>query len=122
MNTVSRPSPTFWSASHAAIFPVISTSPCRSARTVRKFRICSMAIRLWPKSTDPSQRAAAFSDPIAVVAQLFLIKIIQPDTSPSEQASARLLDTTQEALIVLEPVIEPVLLGFESDQPAGLPC
>ena len=45
-------------------------------------------------------------------ALLIRFNIFQPDPTPGTQAVARLLDTTQEPRIVLEPVFEPVLFRF----------
>ena len=38
---------------------------------------------------------------------------------PSAQARARLLDVAQEARVVLEAVVEPVVLALEPDQDTG---
>jgi hypothetical protein len=49
----------------------------------------------------------------------FLLNIIDPDLAALSQAAVRLLDAAQEARIVFELMIKPVILGRETDQQSG---
>jgi len=48
--------------------------------------------------------------------RLFCFDVFQPDPTPCTEAIARLFDPAQEPWIVLKAVVEPVLLGFETNQ------
>src|SRR3954453_411380 len=50
---------------------------------------------------------------------LFGFQLLQPRSAPRTQAAPRLFDAIQKAWVVFEPVVEPVLFRFESDQNAG---
>ena len=43
-------------------------------------------------------------------------QILQASSKPGSDCCPRLLDPAQELRVVLEPVLEPVILGFETDQ------
>src|SRR3954467_13156944 len=49
---------------------------------------------------------------------LFKFNILELRAASCTQAFSRLLDTTQKARIVFEPVFKPVIFGLESDQDA----
>ncbi len=60
-----------------------------------------------------------------MAARSIRFKVLQPDSTSGEQAAAGLFNATQEARIMLEAMVEPVLFRCEADQinaPAGLPC
>ena len=44
------------------------------------------------------------------IARLFRLNVLQPDSTPRAQAAASLFNATQEARIMLEAIVEPVLL------------
>ena len=46
------------------------------------------------------------------------IDIFEPNAATCMQALTRLLDSTQKSRIIFEPVVEPIILGFEPDQHA----
>ena len=46
-------------------------------------------------------------------------QVIQAHTAPGTQAVTCLFDPSQEAGIVFQPIIEPIILRFESDQHAS---
>ena len=48
----------------------------------------------------------------------FSLDILDPDASTLPQAPPRLFDAAQQARVVFEPIIEPVILGPEADQHA----
>ena len=47
---------------------------------------------------------------------LFSLDILDPDAAPLPQALSRVFDAAQEPRVVLEPIIEPIILGREADQ------
>ena len=49
-------------------------------------------------------------------------EILQASSTPSSECRARFLDLAQELRMILKPVLEPVILGFETDQHAGGPA
>jgi hypothetical protein len=49
----------------------------------------------------------------------FLLDILDPDAAALSQAVARLLNPAQEAWIVFELIIKPIVLGREADQQSG---
>ena len=71
---------------------------------------------LYRPTTFPSLRA--HSDGIVYV-PLFIFDVFEPGPTSRAQAVSRLFDTTQEARVVFEAVLEPVLFRLETDQHAG---
>src|SRR5262249_25327306 len=51
--------------------------------------------------------------------RLFCFNVFQPESASSAQAAPRLFNATQEARVMFETIVEPVLFGLESDQHAG---
>ena len=49
----------------------------------------------------------------------YSLDILNPDAAPLAQALSRLLDAAQEARVVFEPMIEPVILGPETYRHSG---
>jgi hypothetical protein len=49
----------------------------------------------------------------------WLLHILQADTTSGAQARPSSLDTREEARIVLEPVVEPVVLRCKADEDSG---
>ena len=62
-------------------------------------------------SIDPQARTVG-----AIIRGLFRFKVFELDSASCTQAVQRLLDTAQEARIMLETVFEPVLFRLEADQ------
>ena len=50
---------------------------------------------------------------------LFLVQVLELDSTTSSQAVTSALDPVQEPWIVLEAIVEPIVLGLESDQHTG---
>jgi hypothetical protein len=48
-----------------------------------------------------------------------LVDILWPNAMPRAQAGPSRSDTTKEARVVLQAVVEPIILGFEADQNPG---
>ena len=53
--------------------------------------------------------------PNVLLERTLLLEVLELDSATSFQALARILDAAQEPRIILEPVIEPVVLGLEAD-------
>src|SRR4051812_43384023 len=51
--------------------------------------------------------------------RLAVLEIFQPNTASGPDAFAGLLDAAEEARVILQPVIEPVVFRGEPDQHAG---
>src|SRR5437868_2030646 len=51
-----------------------------------------------------------------------LLQVLQPHASPGPETRARSFDASQEPRIVLQPIVEPVVLGLEADQHARRPA
>src|SRR6516162_3410296 len=51
--------------------------------------------------------------------RLLRFKVLQPGSTSGAQAAPRLFDAAQEARVMFETVVEPVLFRLEADQYAG---
>src|SRR5260221_7718339 len=69
---------------------------------------CPTTCRSWRAHSDGS-----------VYMPLFAFDVFEPGPTSRAQAVSRLFDTTQEARVVFEAVLEPVLFRLEADQHAG---
>jgi len=55
----------------------------------------------------------------ALVSRSLLVNILQPQTAPDTEAGSGCSDAGQEARVVLQTIIEPIVVALETDRAAG---